>query len=198
MRISVITSDRRSRYDGCMHDRRPVILLAPVIALCCAAGLFAQIGPGHSKYTSPPAQSSVTVAGKKITVDYYAPSMHDRKVMGGLVPFGVVWCTGANIATKITADAPLHIGTLDLPKGEYSIWTLPGEKEWTLIINKETGQFHLNYNASLDFGRTKMNLKTLPAPVETFRVDLRNDGGNKGTLALVWEKTEASIPFTVR
>ena len=69
-------------------------------------------------------------------------------------------------------------------------------------LNKETGQFHLNYNASLDFGRTKMNLKTLPAPVETFRVNLRNDGGNvganKGTLALVWVKTAASIAFTVR
>lgn len=138
------------------------------------------------------------IASKKITVDYYAPSMHGRKVMGGLVPFGVVWCTGANYATKITTEAPLRLGDLNLPKGAYSIWTLPGEKEWTLIINKETGQFHLNYNASLDFGRTKMNLKTLPAPVETFRIDLRADGGNKGTLALVWERTEASIPFEVR
>jgi hypothetical protein len=154
------------------------------------------------KYTSPPAQSSVVIAGKKLTVDYYAPSMHGRKIMGALVPFGTVWCTGANIATKLTTDAPLRIGDLDLPKGEYSIWTVPGEKEWTLIINKETGQFHLNYNARLDFGRTRMNLKTLPSPVETFRIDLRNDsgnpGGNKGTLALVWEKTEASVPFTVR
>jgi hypothetical protein len=181
-----------------MYACHRAILLASVIAFACAVGLFAQFGSGRSKYTSPPAQSSVTVAGKKITVDYYAPSMHDRKVMGGLVPFGVVWCTGANIATKITTEAPLHMGTLDLPKGEYSIWTLPTANEWTLIINKETGQFHLNYNASLDFGRTKMNMKTLPTPVETFRIDLRNDGGNKGTLALVWEKTEASIPFTVR
>ncbi len=110
----------------------------------------------------------------------------------------MVWCTGANYATKITTEAPLHLGDLDLPKGAYSIWTLPGEKEWTLIINKETGQFHLNYNSRFDFGRTKMTLKTLPAPVETFRIDLRADGGNKGTLALVWEKTEASIPFLVR
>lgn len=180
-----------------MYRRHPA-LLAPAVALACAAGLFAQFGHARSKYTSPPAHSSVQVGGKKITVDYYAPSMHGRQIMGALVPFGTVWCTGANIATKITTEAPLHMGTLDLPKGEYSIWTIPGEKDWTLIVNKETGQFHLNYNSRLDFGRTKMNLKTLPAPVETFRVDLRNDGGNKGTLALVWEKTEASIPFTVR
>jgi hypothetical protein len=160
--------------------------------------LFATIAVAQrSRYTSPEAKSSLVVAGKAIKVDYYAPSMHGRKVMGGLVPFGAVWCTGANIATGFTTDADLEIGTLRLPKGTYSIWTLPGEKEWTLIINKESGQFHLNYNSSLDFGRTKMNLKTLHDAVETFRVDLRNDGGNKGTLALVWEKTEASIPFTV-
>jgi hypothetical protein len=94
-------------------------------------------------------------------------------------------------------EANLRIGDLTLPHGTYSIWTVPAEREWTLIINKETGQFHLNYNSSLDFGRTKMNLRTLTAPVETFRVELRNNGGNGGTLALVWENTEASIPFTV-
>ncbi len=170
-----------------MLARRTLLLFLPLLA-------FAQPKP---RYTSPPATSSVTIAGKKITVDYYAPSMHERKVMGGLVPYGVVWCTGANIATKITTEAALHMGDLDLPKGEYSIWTLPNENTWLLIVNKETGQFHLSYNPKLDFGRTKMNLKTLPSPVETFRIDLRSDGGNKGTLALVWEKTEASIPFTV-
>jgi hypothetical protein len=177
-------------------SRQTAVTLA--LILVCSAAAVAQFGQGRSRYTSPAASSSVQVAGKKISVDYYAPSMHGRKIMGELVPFGVVWCTGANIATKITTEAPLRMGDLDLPKGEYSIWTLPGEKEWTLIVNKETGQFHLNYNARLDFGRTKMNLKTLAAPVETFRIDLRADGGNKGTLALVWEKTEASIPFTVR
>jgi hypothetical protein len=152
---------------------------------------------GRSKYTSPPANAAIAIAGKRISVEYYAPSMHGRKVMGGLVPFGMVWCTGANWATKITANANLEIGSLKLPAGSYSIWTLPNAKEWTLIINKQTGQFHLDYDSSLDFGRTKMSLKTLDNPVETFKIDLRSDGGNKGTLALEWETTEASIPFTV-
>jgi hypothetical protein len=152
---------------------------------------------GRSKYTSPPASASIDIAGKHINIEYYAPSMHGRKVMGGLVPFGVVWCTGANWATKITSDANLEMGGLKLPAGSYSIWTLPNANEWTLIINKQTGQFHLNYDSSLDFGRTKMNLKMLPAPVETFKIDLRSVSGNKGTLALDWETTEASIPFAV-
>jgi len=180
-----------------MLNRRSAPIFASAIMLAGAIAAMAQFGPGRSKYTSPVAQSSIQIAGKKIGVEYYAPSMHDRKIMGGLVPFGVVWCTGANIATKISTEAPLRMGDLNLPKGAYSIWTIPGEKEWTLIINKETGQFHLNYNPRVDFGRTKMNLKTLAAPVETFRIDLRTNGGNKGTLALIWEKTEASIPFTV-
>src|SRR6267154_1546652 len=104
---------------------------------------------GGSRYTSPPASVASTVAGKKISVEYYSPSMHGRKVMGGLVPFGEVWCTGANYATKITTDADLQMGDLKLPKGSYSIWTIPNEKEWTLIINKETGQFHLYYKQQL-------------------------------------------------
>jgi len=163
-------------------------------------GLFAWRSDGQfgqSKYTSPLANVAATIAGKKITIEYYAPSAHGRKIMGGLVPFGEVWCTGANWATKITTEANLQMGGLKLPAGSYSIWTLPNANEWTLIINKQTGQFHKDYDSSTDFGRTKMNLKTLANPVETFKIDLRSDGGNQGTLALDWETTEASIPFTV-
>ena len=172
-------------------------MLKLILLLSAASVLAAPAMAQRPRYTSPPAKSSVVVAGKKITVDYYAPSAHGRKIMGGLVPYGVVWCTGANIATELTSEGNLQIGTLKLPKSAYSIWTLPTEKEWTLIVNRETGQFHMNYDPSADLGRTRMNFRTLGAPVETFRVDLRNDGGNKGTLALVWETTEVSIPFTV-
>jgi len=96
-----------------------------------AAGAIFVSGEGfaqRSRYTSREAKSTVTVAGKEITVDYYAPSMHGRKIMGALVPYGEVWCTGANVATGFTTAADLQIGTLRLPKGTYSIWTLPEEK----------------------------------------------------------------------
>src|SRR5580658_10329799 len=169
-----------------------------VVMFKLLALILIMTGLAHAqRYTSPPANVSAVIGGKHVSVAYYAPSMHGRQVMGGLVPFGQVWCTGANYATAITSDAALQMGSLKLPKGSYSIWTLPTEKEWTLIVNKETGQFHLNYDASKDFGRSRMNLKTLATPVETFRIELRSDGANKGTLALVWERTEASIPFTV-
>ena len=166
-------------------------LAAAALAWAAAAGGYGQ------RYTSPFATSSVTIAGHKIGIEYYAPSMHGRKIMGGLVPFDEVWCTGANWATKITSDVDLQVGGLTLPKGSYSIWTLPTARDWTLIINKRTGQFHLDYDQKLDFGRTRMDVKTLASPVETFRIDLRAESGNKGTLALLWEKTEASVPLTV-
>jgi hypothetical protein len=151
----------------------------------------------RSGYTSPKADTEITIAGKKISIEYYAPAMHGRKVMGGLVPFGTVWCTGANWATKITTESDLEIGGLKLPKGSYSIWTVPDEKDWILIINRETGQFHLNYDQSQDFGRTKMQMKKLPDTVETFQILLKPGGGNKGRLALAWENTEVSVPITV-
>ncbi len=117
--------------------------------------------------------------------------------MGGLVPYGEVWCTGANWATKITTENDLDVNGLKLPKGSYSIWTLPGEKEWKLIINKQTGQFHLDYDESQDFARVAMNLKKLSSPVETFRIEVASEGGNKGTLHLIWENTDAWVPVTV-
>jgi Protein of unknown function (DUF2911) len=176
---------------------RTLALSTLVLAAFAALSPRASFGQFHTRYTSPPASSDINIAGKKIRIDYYAPSMHGRKIMGYLVPFGDVWCTGANVATGITTEAGLRINDVKLPKGSYSLWTIPGENDWTLIINKETGQFHLDYDPSMDFARTKMNVKKLAAPVETLRIDLRAAGDNRGTLAVVWETTEASVPFTV-
>jgi hypothetical protein len=178
---------------------KPVTLIIGALAALAIVAIVTKAARLQfgSRYTSPPANASSTIAGKQITIDYYAPSAHGRKIMGGLVPFGEVWCTGANWATKITTEGNLEMGGLRMPAGSYSIWTIPNANQWTLIINKQTGQFHLNYDSSRDFGRTKMNVKTLAEPVETFKIELRSEGGNKGALALLWERTEASIPFTV-
>ncbi len=164
------------------------------------AGSLASLAPaqyGRRPVLSPPTSSSVTIGGKTIKIDYGAPSARGRKVMGGLVPYGEVWCTGANDQTSISTEADLDINGMKLPKGNYTLYTLPTEKEWKLIINKQTGQFHTEYHPDRDFGRVPMNVKTLSAPVETLKIDLRNDGGNKGTLLIAWEKTEVSVPFTV-
>ncbi len=167
------------------------------------AALVLTTNASAQRHTSPPASTSAVIDGDHITIDYYAPSMYGRKIMGALVPYDEVWCTGANWATKITTEADLDINGLKVPKGSYSIWTLPNEKQWLLIINKQTGQFHLNYDQSQDFARVKMNLKTLATPVETFKIELQPSAGgantsvNKGTLSLLWENTDAWVPITV-
>ena len=123
----------------------------------------------------------------------------DDVVMGCLPLFHVFGLTcGLNGSILSGATLTLSdINGLKVPKGSYSIWTLPNQKQWMLIINKQTGQFHLDYDQSQDFARVKMNLKALPSPVETFKIELQSSGGSKGTLSLLWENTDAWVPITV-
>jgi len=146
---------------------------------------------------SPPAETSATIGGKKIDIKYSSPRMRGRKIMGGLVPFGQVWRTGADSATSMSTEANLQIGDLKIPKGNYTIYTIPQPNEWTLIISKELGQWGTEYHKNLDFGRTKMTVKALAAPVENFELKVTVLGGNNGLLTMTWEKTQASIPVTV-
>ena len=170
-----------------MQSRRKFIFSG--IALAAAVPALAQ--------TSPPKSVTAMVGGKTVKVEYFSSSMRGRKIYGGLVPYGEVWCPGANWATTITADAGLEIGSMKLPKGSYAIWVLPDEKEWQLIVNSDAKAFHLDYKAAKDIGRLKMNLKPLDKAVESLAFEVRPEGGNKAKLALLWENTEASIPFTI-
>ena len=85
--------------------------------------------------------------------------MRGRKIMGGLVPYGKVWRTGANPATTLITKANLKIGTLDVPAGTYTIYTLPNEDQWLLIVNKQTGQWGTVYHEDQDLGRTPWNTR---------------------------------------
>ena len=123
--------------------------------------------------------------------------MRGRKIMGALVPYGEVWCAGANDATSLETEADLDINGLKVPKGSYTLWTLPKPNEWLLIVNRETGQWHTDYRDRYDLGRVRMNIRTILAPVERMKIDLTAKSGNHGMLALSWETTEASVPITV-
>jgi len=147
---------------------------------------------------SPLARTSVTINGKKLTIAYSSPFIRGRKIMGGLVPYGRWWRTGADNATTFQTEADLDLGGLKVPKGTYTIYTLPGATEWQLIINKQTGQWGTEYNQRQDLGRVKMNLTQTPALVDSFKIELLSSGGNKGLLKMTWERTEVSVPFTVQ
>jgi hypothetical protein len=168
--------------------------------MCCLAAGVALAAP---QYTSPAATTSVAFGDKQVRVSYHAPSMHGRQILGGLVPYGQVWRAGANQATLLHTDADLTIGKLVVPKGDYSLYILPGEKEWTLIINTQTGQWGIKRDGSTsqdptkDLGRVAMKLTKPAAPVETFAITLTKDG-NQGALAMAWENTVATVAFDAR
>jgi Protein of unknown function (DUF2911) len=145
------------------------------------------------KPLSPPAKATATLNSKKISISYSAPSMRGRKIMGDLVPYGQVWRTGANAATTLTTEGDLMIGKVHVPAGTYTLYTIPGEKEWTLIINKQTGQWGTKHDQAQDLGRTPMTVKPLASPAETFTIDIADAGQNRAMLNFTWENTQASV-----
>lgn len=154
-------------------------------------------GADKKPLLSPPATTETVIGGKRITISYNTPSMRGRKIMGGLVPYGKVWRTGANAATTLVTEADLNIGGLLVPKGTYTIYTLPNETDWKLIINKQTKQWGTVYNEDQDLGRVPMQLKQTSAPVEKFAIAIDKSGDTGGVLILTWENTQASVPFTI-
>lgn len=147
---------------------------------------------------SPRDSVEVSFAGKKISVNYGRPSMRGRKIMGGLVPFNKWWRTGANEATAFVTQTDLILGGKIIPKGSYTIYTMPSAKRWKLIINKQTGQWGTVYNPDLDFVRIPLKKMLLKKPVEKFTITLEKTGKNNGVLRLVWEKTDLSVDFQVK
>ncbi len=165
--------------------------LIPVLLSACATVAVAQ-------YTSPPADTSVTIAGKKIAIQYHAPSMHGRKIFGGLVPYGEVWRAGANEATALHTDAALQMKNVNIPKGDYTLFIWPTEKGFQLIVNKQTGQWGLEYNKGQDLGRVAMDMSKSSKPIDTFKITLSSAGGKAGKLQMEWETTIFSVPFTLQ
>lgn len=166
---------------------RKSALLALSLFLVTAA--FAQ--EPAKKPLSPKQQVQYTANGKKVTIDYSAPSKRGRAIYGGLVPYGAVWRTGANAATTLTTESDLMIGSLHVPAGKYTLYTIPGEKEWTLIVNKQTGQWGTTYDEKQDLGRVKLKVAAVKEPVETFAI------GIDKTLSFTWDTTKAWIPVVV-
>jgi hypothetical protein len=166
-------------------------------------GVLVYAQQDKSKRPSPPATASVTFPdGKKITVDYSRPKVNDpktgeaRKIFGTLVPFDKVWRTGANEATTFVTDADIMLNDLHVPAGKYTMYTIPGENEWTIIINKQTGQWGTNYDEKQDLGRTKVKAEKTPAPVPQFTISFDKPSGKTTKMNLEWENTKVTVPIT--
>ena len=137
---------------------------------------------------SPPASTEIKMGSGMVSIKYNSPFVKGRKIFGGILPYGQVWRAGANAATSLHTDSDLMIGTLSVPKGDYTLYVIPTEKEWTLIVNKQTGQWGTEYSESNDLGRTKMMIKASPALVESFKIEL-----TESALTMQWENTIATV-----
>jgi len=154
--------------------------------------ILATVGLGFAQQkkaaASPAAEATAQFGGKAVVIKYNAPSVKGREIFGGLVPFGQVWRAGANSATSLQTETDLTIGTINVPKGNYTLYVIPAAKEWTLIVNKQTGQWGTDYSEAQDLGRTKMAVKASPAVIESFKISL-----TASALQLEWDKTIATV-----
>ncbi|HEX4461883.1 MAG TPA: DUF2911 domain-containing protein [Polyangia bacterium] len=170
---------------------RVVIAVGAVLVLLGVARLYAA-----DKRASPHAKVSTIVAGKTITIEYGRPYKKGRDIFGALVPWGEVWRTGADEATTFTVDGDVTIGDLKVPKGRYSLFTIPKATDWQLIINKEAKQWGaFKYDEKKDVGRTALNVTTAATPVEQLTIALQPAAG-KVNLTISWDKTVASAVIT--
>jgi hypothetical protein len=153
---------------------------------------------------SPAAETSATFAGKTVRIKYNAPSVRGRKIFGagGLLssdPTYPAWRAGANSATSFHTDVDLDINGLAVPKGDYTLYAWVADPDnWLLIVNKQTGQWGLQYDAKQDVGRAKMTMSKPSALIETYKMTLRSDGPAVGTLRMEWENHIATVNFKVK
>jgi hypothetical protein len=155
-----------------------------LLALCFSVAAIAQ----DKKMPSPPAKAEGTIDGIKVTIDYHQPSAKGRKVMGGLVPFGEVWRTGANATTTIEVSAPIKLEGKEIPAGKYGLYTIPGENEWTLIINKGIKWGAYDYKQDEDVLRVTAKSGKTDSMVETFVIAVE-----KNSIVLKWENTQVAF-----
>jgi len=168
-------------------------LIAVILLFIFAADNFAQTG---LPLLSPKASIMQNVGITKVEIKYNRPAVRDRKIWGDLVPFNAVWRTGANEATTIEFSTNVKLNGNEVPKGKYSIFTIPGEKEWTVIINKAWDIWGLDYagHESEDVVRFKVTPESCDN-TDRLLFFFSNTSRKSAVLNFAWEKLKFS--FTV-
>jgi len=172
---------------------RRVLRLALFLSICAnAALLFAQPSIKVPQ-ASPRAVVEETVGVTDVRVSYHRPAVNNRKIFGGLVPYDVLWRAGANQPTSITFSTPVKVEGQDVPAGTYSLFLIPGQQQWTVVLSKFTGGWGTySYDQSEDLLRVKVT----PQPIDmTERMAFTFDDSkeNSVTLSMRWEKTRVPV-----
>lgn len=133
-----------------------------------------------------------------IEVVYSRPSVKGRTIFGGIVPYGQVWRTGANQATRITFSTDVKLDGNEVPAGTYALFTIPGENEWTVILSKNASQFGaFQYDAKDDLVRFKVVPVPLDFSLETFTIEFNHLRDESALMNLAWDKTVVPVPIKI-
>ena len=202
MRVRVDAQGRLLALDAGATTRKLVVERKPWMAIDQLADRWsADDAAGRSLGAlSGRGEVKATVAGAAIAVDHGTPAKRGRDIWGALVPYGVVWRTGANSATGFTTDRDLIFGTgqrtLLVPAGAYTLFSIPEQSGGVLIVSRDTGQAGTAYDPAKDLGRVPLEARPLATPVEIFAIAVTPDGDG-GLLRLQWDRTEMVARFRV-
>lgn len=150
---------------------------------------------------SPLDSLTFSVAQKEVKVCYGRPSSRGRVMLGGAdVPYGKIWRTGANEPTIFFAPIRLKVAGLSVPPGVYSLYTVPGPREWEVIVNRSTSQWgeESNYTPGVkaqEVGRATVKPEAANPALETFTIRAEPSSNKGASLVLEWEKTRIKIPI---
>lgn len=146
---------------------------------------------------SPQCTVNQKVGLMEVSIDYSRPSVKDREIFGGLVPYGELWRTGANASTKITFSDNVKLEGHDVPAGTYALYTIPGKDKWTVIIHKNTQLWGASdYNQAEELIR--FDVKPSKSDfTETFTIGFTNLTGSSANIRIAWEKTSVAFKMEV-
>ena len=156
--------------------------------------LFTGINLGFSqvKMPAPSPLSTVTqnIGLIEASVTYSRPSVKGREIFGELVPYDKLWRTGANASTKVAFSDEVMVEGIKVPAGTYSLLTIPGKKEWTIILNKNTEMWGVSgYEEAQDVARFKVNASDMKKDLETFTINFSDLSYNSADIKMAWANT---------
>lgn len=166
-----------------------------VATFVLAAPSHAQVRANDEARVSPNASVSQTIGTTVVTIDYGRPSVRDRDIFGDLVPYDQVWRTGANEATTITFSDDVVVEGNAVEAGTYSLFTIPGTSEWTIILNSVVEQW-----GAFDYDESQDVVRVTVAPEEASHHEqmtftFENVTEESAEVVLQWATTR--VPFTV-
>lgn len=168
-------------------------------SLAALALIGFQVMKSNTKKASPEGTVAYEKNGLKVDVFYNRPSKRGREIFGALVPYEVVWRTGANEATTFETNQDLSIGGQTLPAGKYTLWTIPGANEWKVIFNKEMYGWGVDFDQKAqrkpesDALQVPVVPEALPEEVEMFTISVEDSPAP--TLVLAWDRTRVALPL---